>query len=231
MYCVKCGVKLADSEKKCPLCQTRAFHPDIVREEGEELYPKRSYPDEAARSKLGRMIITVLVAMAMLIVFVSDMQLGDGMSWSGYVIGALTVCYVSVILPFWFKKPNAVIFVPISFATIGAYLLYINFLTEGNWFLSFAFPVVGGVALMVTAAVVLFKYLKRGKLYVLGGTIVAFGAFMLLVEFLMCMTFEGYTFIGWCYYPLVALGMIGGFIIFLAIYRPARELMEQKFFI
>ena len=39
MYCVKCGVKLADSEKQCPLCQTLVFHPDITREEGEKLYP------------------------------------------------------------------------------------------------------------------------------------------------------------------------------------------------
>ena len=31
MYCVKCGVELADSEKKCPLCGTPVFHPDIPR--------------------------------------------------------------------------------------------------------------------------------------------------------------------------------------------------------
>ena len=38
-------------------------------------------------------------------------------------------------------------------------------------------------------------------------------------------------FLGWSIYPLVSLGMIGAFLIFLAIYRPARELMERKFFI
>ena len=29
MYCIKCGVELADSEKVCPLCGTRVYHPDI----------------------------------------------------------------------------------------------------------------------------------------------------------------------------------------------------------
>ena len=29
MYCIKCGVELADSEKVCPLCGTRVFHPDL----------------------------------------------------------------------------------------------------------------------------------------------------------------------------------------------------------
>ena len=26
MYCVKCGVELADSQRVCPLCGTRVFH-------------------------------------------------------------------------------------------------------------------------------------------------------------------------------------------------------------
>ena len=29
MYCIKCGVELADSERVCPLCGTRVFHPDL----------------------------------------------------------------------------------------------------------------------------------------------------------------------------------------------------------
>ena len=29
MYCIKCGVELADSEKSCPLCQTPVFHPQF----------------------------------------------------------------------------------------------------------------------------------------------------------------------------------------------------------
>ena len=28
-YCVNCGVKLATSEKKCPLCFTPIYHPNI----------------------------------------------------------------------------------------------------------------------------------------------------------------------------------------------------------
>ena len=29
MYCIQCGVKLADSQSACPLCGTVVFHPDI----------------------------------------------------------------------------------------------------------------------------------------------------------------------------------------------------------
>ena len=37
MFCVKCGVELADSEKVCPLCGTRVFHPDLPCGSGEAL--------------------------------------------------------------------------------------------------------------------------------------------------------------------------------------------------
>ena len=39
MYCVKCGVELADTENKCPLCGTAVYHPDIQREAVQPNYP------------------------------------------------------------------------------------------------------------------------------------------------------------------------------------------------
>ena len=33
MYCIKCGAKLESSEKICPLCETKVYHPDILIEE------------------------------------------------------------------------------------------------------------------------------------------------------------------------------------------------------
>ena len=32
MYCINCGVKLADTEHICPLCGTEVFHPELMRE-------------------------------------------------------------------------------------------------------------------------------------------------------------------------------------------------------
>ena len=52
---------------------------------------------------------------------------------------------------------------------------------------------------------------------------------MVLIEFLLKHTF-GTAFIGWSLYPLTALVLLGGFLIFLGICRPAREAMERKVF-
>lgn len=231
MYCVKCGVKLADTEKQCPLCHTRVFHPDIDRPEGEPLYPADQYPAVRPRSFLPQAILTALVVLPMIIVLLCDLQLNGKVTWSGYAVGALVLAYVIGILPVWFRKPNPVIFVPCGFAAAAVYLWYINFAVGGSWFWSFALPVTGGVCLIVTALVTLVRYVRKGILYIFGGAAMALGLFALPVEYLTMVTFHIPKFIGWSLYPLVSLVMLGGLMLFLAIYRPARETMERKLFI
>lgn len=231
MYCINCGVKLADSEKQCPLCGTVPFHPDIPRPEGERLYPADRRPAPQVSPRGAQVVVTTLFLMALLITLLCDLQISGAMTWSGYVIGALLVAYVILVLPGWFRQPNPVIFVPCSFAAVGLYLLYIDLATGGGWFLSFAFPVVGAVGLITTAEVTLLRYLRRGRLYIVGGAFLAVGAFMPLMEFLITITFPGTRFVGWSIYPLIVLGLFGAMLIFLAICRPARETMERKFFL
>lgn len=231
MYCVKCGVRLADTEKQCPLCATPVFHPDIIRPPAEELYPKDQRPALPHRPFGPLIILTALFLLPILIVLLCDLQLNHTVSWSGYVIGALLLGYVILVLPQWFRNPNPVIFVPCGFTAVGLYLLYINLATEGSWFLSFAFPVTGGIGLIVTAVVTLTHYLRRGKLYIFGGAAIALGVFMPLMEYLIVLTFHLPRFIGWSLYPLIAFVLLGGVLIFLAICRPARETVERKIFI
>lgn len=231
MYCIRCGVKLADTETKCPLCGTVPFHPDIERTTAEPLYPENQLPGTQI-SPLGALIcISAAFLIPLLITLLCDLRINNSVTWSGYVIGALLTAYEICILPLWFQKPNPVIFVPCGFAVIGLYVLYINFATGGGWFLSFAFPLIGGFGLIVSAVVTLMRYIRRGRLYIFGGAFIATGAFAVLIEFLINYTFLLSHFVGWSIYPLVALVLLGGTLIFLAICRPARESMERKFFI
>ncbi len=231
MYCAKCGVKLADSEKNCPLCGTRAYHPDIERKEGEPPYPKNKHPKSDPKSLGLPIFATVCILLPIIIVLACDLRYNAAITWSGYVVGALLLFYVTLILPLWFKDPNPVIFVPCSFAAAGLYVAYINFAADGDWFLSFALPVIGALALIITAVCTLVRYLSHGKLFIFGGAFVAFGALMPLIEFLLNLTFPALSFIGWFIYPSAAFVLIGGFLIFLGICRPARESMERLFFI
>lgn len=231
MYCSSCGVKLADTEKKCPLCGLAAFHPDIRRQVEESPYPANQHPEKEVSPWGLRVIFLVCFLLPLVIVLVCDLPLNGEITWSGFVIGALVLLYIVAFLPMWFYKPNPVIFVPIDFAVVGAYLLYINYATGGNWFMSFAFPVTGFCALVVTAVVTLRRYVRRGRLFVYGGAAVAGGLFMPVMELLLYITFESIGFLGWSFYPMGVLVLFGGFLIFLGICRPAKEMMERKFFI
>ena len=229
MYCIKCGVKLADSEKKCPLCETVVYHPDMEAVIDDSLYPKGKMPKRSTgrRGLCGAIIILFLIPIV--VCLIADLSFDGALDWLGYVIGALGVAYVTVALPMWFKRPNPTIFVPCDFAAATAYLLYVNLVTGGEWFLTFALPIAGAFCLITSAMVTLFHYLKRGRLYIIGGALMALGAVMPLIEFLLFVTF-GLHFIGWSFYPLAVLMMVGGLLIYLAINHSAREMLARKLF-
>ena len=167
MYCVKCGVALADSERKCPLCGTPVFHPDIARPAAEPPFPpeRRLHGEAVNRSGL-LFVLTIFSLLPVLIVLLCDWRINGGVVWSGFAAGGIVLFYILVLLPQWFRRPNPVIFVPVDFAAIALYLLYIDFAVGGHWFLSFAFPVTGAIALLVTAVITLVRYLHGGYLYI-----------------------------------------------------------------
>lgn len=229
MYCCNCGVELADTEKKCPLCGVRAYHPDLERPEEEGLYPDHT-PKPKLKTGTAHTVLIVLFLLPMLVTAQCDLLINKAITWSAYVIGALLLAYTVMVLPTWFKKANPVIFVPCDFATLALYLMYISYATDGRWFLTFALPTLVAFGLVITAVITLMRYVPRGGLYIFGGAFLALGLFMPLMEYLICLTFKA-KMVFWSIYPLTALVVLGGMLIFLAIYKPARENMERRFFI
>ena len=232
MYCIKCGVELADSEKVCPLCGTRVFHPDLPRAQGEPPYPPQAQARPEEVSHTGALfVLTVLLALPAVLSILCDWRVNGRIVWSGYSVGGAALLYVMVVLPLWFRRPNPVIFVPVDFAAIGLYLLYINFATGGHWFLSFAFPVTGAIGLLVSAMVALTHYLHAGYLYIYGGGLILGGGLAVLIEFLINLTFHVHQTFFWSFYPLAAGVILGLMLIVIAICKPLRESLRRKFFL
>lgn len=230
MYCVNCGVKLADSEKKCPLCSTAPGSVPARREPAKPLYPPNRYPETSVNSGAVNGALLILFLIPLLVTFFVDLQADWCLDWFWYAAGALVLVYVLFALPRWFRSPNPVIFVPCDFAAAALYLLLIDLLAEGHWYLSFALPMTGSICLIVTTVVVLMRYLRKGRLYIFGGAFIAMGGVSLLMECLLSATFP-IAFVGWSVYPLIVFVLLGGLLIFLAINRSARETMQRKFFI
>ena len=232
MYCVKCGAELADSEKKCPLCGTTVFHPELPRTLADPPFPpdRRIRPEDVNRSGV-LFVLTVLALLPAVICLLCDWRINGGIVWSGYASGAIGLLYVLTILPLWFRHPNPVIFVPVDFIAIGLYLLYVDLATGGHWFLSFALPVTAAAGLILTAAVTLLKYLRKGYLFIFGGTIILSGAYTVLVEFLLNLNFHVHDEFIWSFYPFSVSFILGVMLIVIGICRPLRESLHKKFFL
>lgn len=232
MYCVKCGVELADSEKKCPLCGTTVFHPDIPRTSVEPPYPveRRIRPEDVNFSGI-LFVLTMIALLPVAICLLCDWRINGGIVWSGYVTGAILLAYVVIVLPMWFHHPNPVIFVPADFVAIELFLLYINFATGGHWFLSFAFPVTGVLGLLISGVVALTHYLRAGYLFIYGGGLILGGGLAILIEYLLNVTFHMHEALFWSIYPLAAGVILGAMLLVIAICRPLRESLRRKFFL
>lgn len=231
MYCIKCGVQLADTEKSCPLCLTRVCHPDFPLPAATPLYPENSEQKKPINRWYIMLIVSFLCLLPISICLVCDLSIGTGLSWSGYVIGGMLIFYSALLLPRWFSHPNPVIFVPITFGVTAAFLLYIDLTLGGSWFLTFALPVTAYVGLTVTAVVTLTRYIRRGRLYIYGGFTISLGLLCVLLEILLHITFGLPGFGTWSLYPLIVLTLLGLSMIATAIHRPLRESLEKRFFL
>ncbi|HWQ59506.1 MAG TPA: DUF6320 domain-containing protein [Clostridia bacterium] len=211
-YCVNCGVKLADSEKLCPLCETPVHNPRSV--ETEEDYAP--YPPRVETQKINRSFIAVLGLLILLVpivvTFVCDL-LGDfRINWSFYVIGAALMLYVFVFVPMFFKKNLIYLFIAMDVLAVCLYLALIFWLTAGiKWFLTTALPIAAATGALVDCATLVFRVRKLRALPKYAILCYMLCVYFIVLEIILELAFYGYVLLQWCWYanaPLVLLGAL-----------------------
>lgn len=232
MFCINCGIELSDGQKICPICETRVYHPDLKKSDAPPSYPRKAFKSEEINIRGLLFFITLLHLIPIIFSIILDYNLNDAIDWTGYVVGGVVILYVAIVLPMWFKKPNPVIFTPCTFLVAGFYLWYINFTVGGEWFWTLAFPVTLGTGIITTALVTLFKYIKKHRLYIVGGGFILTGALTVLIEHFLHLTFsfkhDGFI---WSLYPFVFLTIIGIGLIVIEIVKPFKESLKKIFYL
>ena len=228
MYCVKCGVRLPEGERACPLCNT----PVLYREEAapEERYSDR-YPAEHRHGKFVILsLITAVMLAAGLICLIICLKTFGRVYWSGYVLLGLALAWILLILPLWFRRFLPFVFLPVDYAAVCGFLLYVCANTGGHWFLPFAFPVtlLHGALLLGTLA--LFRHARRGRLLKVGALMIIMGPYCMLIELFEHITFGTQMFL-WSLYCVCAFGAVGLFLLIAAMIPPLKAFLERKFFI
>ena len=230
MYCVKCGVRLQEGVKACPLCGTPMWCPEAGEREPSAAYSNR-YPVISRQKRLtGMASLTVVLLAAMVACLSIALNTTGHMGWSFYVIVGTLAFYLIFLLPFWFQKPHPMIFVPAAFLSACLLQLSVCLYTGGRWFWTFAFPLTGILAILTIGAIALYRYVKRGTIFITGGLLLAIGGACLLAEFFEHLTFDMPLFT-WSIYAAAVFGLFGGFLLLAGIIRPLREQLERIFFI
>ena len=177
-----------------------------------------------------RLVVTLGALLAAILCIVVNITTAGHVTWGGFAAGGIGLGYLLLLLPFLFERPMPEVLLPLDLAGLLGYLLYIDLKTGGRWFLSFAFPVVGILGLLVIAVVVLCRHLRRGRLFVASGMFFFLSGFMMLLELFQVITFGGEMF-RWSLYPTGALGAIAIFLLLAALIRPLRDALHRKFFL
>lgn len=231
MYCVNCGVKLGDTESRCPLCGMEAYHPQLPRQSVRPLYPPRRTAQPQVNARAALIVVSVAMLLPFLVTMLCDLRINDTITWSGYVMGALALGYVLAVVPFWCRRRDERVLLPADFVAVAGYLWYVNFAVGGGWFSSFALPVTAFFGALVTGMACLLRLLRGKELVVFGGAFILLGMAMPGLEFLIYHTFSLPKFAFWSVYPLLTLVLLGALLVFLFLNDRARESMERKFFI
>ncbi len=231
MFCIKCGVELSEGQKKCPLCDTVVYHPDITFPDVPGQYPVYKKDGEKLKPIGFLFIMTIVFAIVCMLILFIDLQGNHGITWSGYVANGIILLYIWIALPFWLKRSNPVIYIPINLVSTGIYFAYINYSTNGQWYLTFALPVILVLTVCLTAVAALLHYFHKGYLFIASGVWFALGGFMMLLEVLINNTFGVNDTLIWAPYPFVTCFLVGIILIVIAIHRPLREFLHKRFFI
>ena len=230
MYCVYCGVKLQDGAGECPLCGTKVLYAPEGEPANRSPYSDRLPEEEKRHGRiLAVWMVTAALAAACLSCLIVCLHRFGEAAWSGYVMTGTGLAWICLLLPLLFRRFRPMIFLPLDFACLAGFLLYICAKNGEHWFLSFAFPVTMIAGVLTLLGVALFRYIRQGRLRLLGLFLVLLGCSFMLVELFQHITF-GTAMFDWSLYCVCAFGALGLFLFVATLIPPLHAHLRKTFF-
>ena len=231
-YCVHCGVELAPSEKKCPLCDTPVINPNSPwKEPG-----KRPYSQHIERimknlnRRYGATLAALLLLIPMVLSVISNILYNHELSWSGYVVGACVLLFVWILFPLLDKRKRPYFFLFLDFLAVILYLELIAFITgHFEWYLPLALPLASAAYLLAILILMVHRSKKIYGLY--KGTVVigAMGIVTMLIEAIIYIGTNG-TFQNWSLFVLIPCLMIAMIFIYFEKHKKVKDEIRRRLF-
>lgn len=231
-YCVNCGVELADSEKRCPLCHVEVVNPKAPWEEPAQRPYSRHVNTIMRRIDRGYLatLAGLLLFIPCVVTVLLDILSGNGLTWSAYVIGAVGLVYISVLLPFYFKRYHTVVFLSADFAAVALYLFLIESMGSGRWFLGLALPLTATAGICTIGLAFLFTRGFSMLLLKIGVIMITIGVFLVCVEILTSLYAYGAVRFAWSLYALIPCAALGAATLVLERRKKLKETIRRRLF-
>lgn len=232
-YCVHCGVRLAPSEKNCPLCGTEVINPSAPWQPPEKMpYPDR-VQDILRRIDLryGQKLALLLVLMPSLVVAAVNLLADGSTLWSLYVVGALACLYTWIAVPFFCRMKRPYLYMALDFVMLAAYVLLIALLAGGaGWYFALALPLIAAVALYCTGVGLAVRRVEWAPL-VRAALVHALTALLLLALEYITDRFMGAAQLGWSVYAGLPLAVLAAMCLTVEKKKGLKERVRKHLFI
>jgi hypothetical protein len=208
MYCYKCGVKLRENEKRCPLCHTYLKY----AKDSDELAAYSNIIDDVGKhvdfKYLSRVLLFVLLLVT-LITVICDYCISGKVTWSVYVI--VSTIYLAAQVSFLYFEKKLVPAV-LNLLGLECLLFTIAFFADGlHWYLYLVMPNVFAVWLLIVLSVYIFKRKKRNLMRNVPIILFVISSILVVTEILIDLYIRRQIELVWSLYasiPIVVLGLI-----------------------
>ncbi|MCL2671075.1 MAG: DUF6320 domain-containing protein [Clostridiales bacterium] len=235
-YCVECGVKLADTEPNCPLCDTPVVNPRRPEAElADAPYPLPAPVTAADRRSRKVSVLTlasVLFLLPAAIVCMVNFGVSGNLSWARYALLGLILAYGYVFPPLWMERKKLRRCIPLYGILSAAACFCLNAWIPGpDWFFTFALPLVA----LLTAIIGLLAIIVRHALWRVcanaAAIVFASGLFSVYTEFLISQNFQNGGALSWSWYAAATALILGGILLVFDRNPVIRQKLRRKFFI
>lgn len=230
-YCANCGVELAASEAKCPLC---GYVPDKKLnsyKSSEALYPTRIklMPQHISRKSIISLISAILL-LPFLLILLCDLSINCAVTWSGYAIWAIVGVWLTAILPIALAGRYPVLCVAAGCCSVLGYLFFIEERTGGNWALKLALPLVAIIFAMLAFPIIITRYVRLSGISLSCIIIMSLGILSVAVELLINNAFAIYSGLRWSLYPATSCAIVSLVLFIINRSDAIKERLRRKFF-
>jgi hypothetical protein len=228
-YCVNCGVKLKESEKVCPLCNTKVINPNNLKTEFIPAYSQNIEKTKKVNKKYLCFLITIILMGVTIITVLCNLIFTGNITWSIYVVAS--ILFLNSKLSFvLFKNKFFPLF--IDLLTTETLIYVIAYLNNGlHWFYYLVCPFI----FIIWIYIILCTFVLSKKKYnLLRRFSVAFSfisVILLIIESCIDMyKYEKIT-INWSIYAILPIIIIGTILFLISYNRKLIEEIKQRIFI